>query len=193
MVPLEFWSQILGFLLLHVEDLLPPSPHPPCKCDFNYYMVFILYFFFLSITGKISVSCGYRKDTKSFLFTLHNTNGYYPEKLALTNSQYAIYDCHSYPPRFGSDLRLEPTSRTSSSGCYAYACANYPLISPTSFKPDEIEVFNEEAPPGTSMKMFLIYPLFKCNTTLLLLLLLLLFPLLLCKVKLLLFLEFVNE
>ena len=174
MVPLEFWSQILGFLLLHV-----------------YYMVFILQFFFLSITGKIYVSCGYRKDTKSFLFTLHNTNGYYPEKLALTNSQYPIYDCHSYPPRFGSDLKLEPTSRTSSSGCYAYACANYPLISPTSFKPDEIEVFNEEAPPGTSMKMFLIYPLFKCNTTLLLLLLL--FPLLLCKVRLLLFLEFVNE
>lgn len=89
---------------------------------------------------------------------MHNTNGYYPEKLALTNSQHAIYDCHSNLPRFGSDLRLQPTSSTSyvNSNCDAYACANYPLISPSSFKPDEIEVFNEEAPPGTSMKLFLI-------------------------------------
>ena len=43
---------------------------------------------------------------------------------------------------------------------YRYNCANYPLASPHSFKPDEVEVFYEIAPPGTFLIPFSLSTLF---------------------------------
>ena len=118
------------------------------------------YYHHFAATGKVYLSCGFRKDTKAFLFTLLNTNGYYPEKLAVTNSQYAIYDCSSYHPMFGYDLRLYRRNMNAYVSCHSYSCANYPLASPHSFKPDEAEVFYEIAPPGTFLIPFSLITLF---------------------------------
>ena len=54
-------------------------------------------------------SCGYKRSSRSFLFTLYNTHGYRPQKLQLRSSsqyQYAIYTCSSHGPTFGSSADL---------------------------------------------------------------------------------------
>ena len=97
------------------------------------------------LIGVSGLSCTYRDDAKAFLFTLHNTNGYYPEKLAITRSSYATYDCYSYHVTFGArnDIRINDQRSYSSVYCYAYTCPKYQYVSPTSFKPNEVEVFYE--------------------------------------------------
>ena len=90
-------------------------------------------------------SCTYRRDDKAFLFTLYNTNGYYPEKLTPRYPQYAIYDCYSRNPTFGGghDLMLRNQAYVSYVRRHSYARPKNPFVSPSQFIPSEIEVFYE--------------------------------------------------
>jgi len=96
-------------------------------------------------------------SSKSFLFSLYNTNGFHPVQLNLTgtNNQYAFYSNRNYGPTFGSthDLYIAnlatsgKTSYTKQSavyeaapgctvgvGCTFFAGSHY-------FQPDDVEVF----------------------------------------------------
>lgn len=89
--------------------------------------------------------CGSRSDSKAFLFTLYNTNGSFPEKLAVTNN-YAVYDRYPYIAVFGSghDLRLYNGRYNSTIRCgYSYPCPQNSFLPQTYFIPSEIEVFYE--------------------------------------------------
>ena len=74
-------------------------------------------------------SCGYKRSSKSFLFTMYNTHGYRPQKLQLKSSsqyRYAIYTCSSYGPTFGygHDLYIRNNANTNT-GSYTNSGSSY--------------------------------------------------------------------
>jgi len=95
--------------------------------------------------------------SKSFLFSLYNTNGFYPVQLNLTgtNTQYAFYSHRAYGPTFGNGHDLHIANQASSAktsftkpsavykvapgctagvGCTFFAGSHF-------FQPDDVEVF----------------------------------------------------
>ncbi|XP_067031234.1 uncharacterized protein [Acropora muricata] len=105
-------------------------------------------------------SSGYVSSSKSFIYSLHNVNGYYPMKLQIKSGQegYAIYGHPSYGPIFGGghDIRIS-NNAASHQGSYCY-CYSYHLppgyssvnsschasfAGSQSFTPTDIEVFYE--------------------------------------------------
>ena len=104
--------------------------------------------------------CGYTSSSKSFLYSLYNTNGFSPVKLQIKSGsqRYAINGCSSYGPLFGGGhdiyisnnaasnrnsytscgytYRLPPGYSSSGSSCRFYA-GSY------KFTPTDVEVFYE--------------------------------------------------
>ncbi|XP_028518449.1 uncharacterized protein LOC110250606 [Exaiptasia diaphana] len=102
-------------------------------------------------------SSGYSYARNAFLFTLHNTNGYYPIKLPqVPYQQYSIYRSSSYGPTFGigNDMHIS-NHATSNSDSYFYVstykappgCSNGNYCSfytgNAHFTPSDVEVFYE--------------------------------------------------
>ena len=117
------------------------------------------FFIFLLVS-----SCGYRYDSKAFLFSLVNKPGWAPVKLTQTGKyryyrSYSTYSCSSRGPTFGGghDIRItdyassNTGSYTNLGHCYAapsgYSYGNSFtqtfLAGTYRFQPDEIETFYE--------------------------------------------------
>ena len=102
-------------------------------------------------------SCSYSKDSKAFLFSLYNKDGYNPVKLTqYQNQQYAMYHCSNYGPTFGGGHGIYVSDNAlSNSGSYTKCGHTYSVPSGYSsgncgfftggfyFTPSDIEVFYE--------------------------------------------------
>ena len=122
--------------------------------------VFIFFnFFFLLVS-----SCGYRYDSKAFLFSLVNKPGWAPVKLTQTgqysyNRARSTYSCSSYEPTFGGGYDIH-ASNYASSNKNSYTNLGYTYAPPSgysfgstftqtflagtyNFQPDEVETFYE--------------------------------------------------
>ena len=123
-------------------------------------------FFNLFIFLLVS-SCGYRYDSKAFLFSLVNKPGWAPVKLTQTGQYsyrraHSTYSCSSHGPIFGgghdiyvSDYASSNTNSHTSGLGYSYSAPRgYSLGSTFArtflaggsnyyFQPDEIEIFYE--------------------------------------------------
>ncbi|KXJ12829.1 hypothetical protein AC249_AIPGENE8806 [Exaiptasia diaphana] len=103
----------------------------------------------------------YVETTKSFLFTLYNTNGYQPNQLNLTGlkNQYAMYGAAGYGPTFGvgnHDIYISnlassntgsytrPYSYQAPDGCSSASSCTV-MAGTYNFKPTDIEVFYHDA------------------------------------------------
>ena len=123
-----------------------------------------LFFFFNLFIFLLVSSCGYRYDSKAFLFSLVNKPGWAPVKLTQTGQysyyRYSTYSCSSYGPTFGgghdiyvSDYASSNTNSHTNLG-YTYAAPSGYSYGSTfartflagsyyNFQPDEVETFYE--------------------------------------------------
>ena len=148
--------------------------HLDLKCDFTfiscgnhqiYVSVCLLVFFNFFIFLLVS-SCGYRYDSKAFLFSLVNKPGWAPVKLTQTGQDsyrraYSTYSCSSYGPTFGGGHDIY-VSDYASSNTNSHANLGHEYASPSGynygstfartflaggsnryFRPDEVEIFYE--------------------------------------------------
>ncbi|XP_015758389.1 PREDICTED: low-density lipoprotein receptor-related protein 4-like isoform X3 [Acropora digitifera] len=108
-----------------------------------------------------SGSFRYVSSSKSFIYSLHNVNGYYPMKLQIKSGQegHAIYTHTIYGPTFGSGHGIYISNNAASNQDSRFHCSSSyhfpPGYSPTSsscnaffagssaFTPTDIEVFYE--------------------------------------------------
>ncbi len=117
----------------------------------GFFYCFFFSFLFFPLGG-----CGYRQDSKAFLFTLVNYPGRPAEKLEKTsinpNGKYAFYNCMTYGPTFGAgwDIYIADNAglnTKSSTGLkyYGYGYRWGYLIGSWNpyFTPDEVEVYYE--------------------------------------------------
>ena len=144
--------------------------HLGLKCDFTFIpcgnhqknvsvCLFFNFFIFLLVS-----SCGYRYDSKAFLFSLVNKPGWAPVKLTQTGQEsyqraHSTYSCSSSGPTFGghdiyvSDYASSNTNSYENLG-YTYAAPSGNSYGSTftrtfltgsylNFQPDEIETFYE--------------------------------------------------
>ena len=73
-------------------------------------------------------SCRYVSSSKSFLFSLYNSNAYAPVKVNIKSSLYAIYTCSHYGPTFGNGHDLYISNNAASNGnSYTYCGYAYHL------------------------------------------------------------------
>ena len=131
-----------------------------CQC-----VCFLFCFFNLFIFLLVS-SCGYRYDSKAFLFSLVNKPGWAPVKLTQTGyysyqRAHSTYSCSSYGPIFGNGWDIYVSDYASSNG-NSYANLGHTYAAPSGysyqstfaqtflaggsnyyFQPDEIETFYE--------------------------------------------------
>ena len=145
--------------------------HLGLNCDFTFIpygnhqkhvsvCLFFNFFIFLLVS-----SCGYRYDTKAFLFSLVNKPGWAPVKLTQTGKYsshraYSTYSCSHYGPTFGghdihvsdyassntnSNTELGNTYAPPSGYSYQSNFARTFLAGGSSyhFQPDEVETFYE--------------------------------------------------
>ena len=144
--------------------------HLDLKCDLTFIpcgnhqrhvsaFLFSNFYIFLLVS-----SCGYRYDSKAFLFSLVNKPGWAPVKLTQTGyyssgRAYSTYSCSSYGPTFGWDhdiyvsdyASLNTNSYTDlgdiygppSGYSYQSTLAYTFLAGSYHFQPDEVETFYE--------------------------------------------------
>ena len=112
----------------------------------------------------LATSCGYKSDSKAFLFSLVNKAGWAPVRLPQTgqhasSNSYSIYSCSSYGPTFGgghdlyiADLASSNTNSYTNLGhsysppnghSYSSPFAKSFLAGNYNFQPDEVETFYE--------------------------------------------------
>ena len=125
---------------------------------------FVCLFFFLFIFLLVS-SCGYRYDSKAFLFSLVNKPGWAPVKLTQTGQysyyrRWSTYSCSSYGPTFGNGHDIYVSDNASSNrnsytelghdyappsgySLYSTFARTFLAGSYYQFQPDEVETFYE--------------------------------------------------
>ena len=138
--------------------------HLELKCDFtlipcgNHQKHKSVCLFFKIVYFLLVSSCGYRYDSKAFLFSLVNKPGWAPVKLTQTGS-HSTYSCSSYGPPFGAGHDIY-VSDYASSNRNSYADLGHDYAPPDGysyrstfartflagtyhFQPDEVETFYE--------------------------------------------------
>ena len=125
---------------------------------------FVCLFFFYFFTFLVVSSCGYRYDSKAFLFSLVNKPGWAPVKLTQTGKYsyqraHSTYGCSDRGPSFGAAHDIY-VSNYASSSANSYTALGYTYAAPSgysygstftetflagtyNFQPDEVETFYE--------------------------------------------------